>query len=103
MKQIESREKKEEKTKQRKSGNVKRNGRERREEEREERRKLEVLQKEERKKETGTMGRKKIQITRIMDERNRQVSPGGMGGWMSMRMGEKRVEEGGRRNTLHPI
>nr|XP_057928130.1 myocyte enhancer factor 2cb isoform X3 [Doryrhamphus excisus] len=40
----------------------------------EERSKHKVLWKEERKKETGTMGRKKIQITRIMDERNRQVT-----------------------------
>lgn len=42
------------------------------------------------------MGRKKIQITRIMDERNRQVSPKGMGGWMSRGMGERRAA-GGRK------
>lgn len=29
--------------------------------------------------------------------------PGGVGGWMSMRMrGRERLEEGARRNTLHP-
>lgn len=46
------------------------------------------------------MGRKKIQITRIMDERNRQVSPWGMGGWMSIRVGERRGGEG--RKEKHP-
>lgn len=46
------------------------------------------------------MGRKKIQITRIMDERNRQVSPLGMGGWMCMRMGDKR--SGWGRKEKHP-
>lgn len=46
------------------------------------------------------MGRKKIQITRIMDERNRQVSPWGMGGWMSMRVGKRRV--GGGSKKKHP-
>lgn len=65
--------------------------------ERREKKAQSFFRQKERKKETGTMGRKKIQITRIMDERNRQVSPRGMGGWMSMK-----VEEVGRRNTLHP-
>lgn len=47
------------------------------------------------------MGRKKIQITRIMDERNRQVSPRGMAGWMSVRVGGKGgVEEDGKEK--HP-
>ena len=46
------------------------------------------------------MGRKKIQITRIMDERNRQVSPWGMGGWMSMRVEERRGRGG--RKEKHP-
>lgn len=46
------------------------------------------------------MGRKKIQITRIMDERNRQVkSLGGWGGWMSTRVGRRGV---GGQNALHP-
>lgn len=56
--------------------------RKREEQESEEKRREEehkVLEKEEREKETGTMGRKKIQITRIMDERNRQVKPLGDG------------------------
>lgn len=46
------------------------------------------------------MGRKKIQITRIMDERNRQVSPRGKGGWMSVRVRERRG--GGWRKEKHP-
>ncbi|CAG07906.1 unnamed protein product, partial [Tetraodon nigroviridis] len=40
---------------------------------------IKFLQRRREKKETGTMGRKKIQITRIMDERNRQVKSLGGG------------------------
>lgn len=48
------------------------------------------------------MGRKKIQITRIMDERNRQVSPWGRGGWMSMRVGKRSVGEGEKEKKTQP-
>lgn len=41
------------------------------------------------------MGRKKIQITRIMDERNRQVSPMEKGGWMSGGVDRRRSIGGG--------
>lgn len=59
------------------------------------------MKKEERDKETGTMGRKKIQITRIMDERNRQVSPWG-GGRMDEYENEGERKTVGGRKEKHP-
>lgn len=71
------------------------------EEERIKRRKVWILEERGERKETGTMGRKKIQITRIMDERNRQVSP--WGGWrMDEYESEGERRTGGGRKEKHP-